>query len=229
MEAKKNPDKDINRKSGQFFLIGLSISISIMIIAFEWETEKIILPSSTASTDGPEILAEIPIIKIESPRPVQEPIAKPKQSSTSFIPVEADPASTPSTSNDPKIIDSDSIVFSGNPIIETDIPEEDTTIFITAQEPPTPVVGYESFYQQLARFIKYPAQARRTSTEGKVFVEFVVSKKGEPTDLKVIKGIGAGCDEEAIRALASMKWNPGKQRGKSVRVKMVIPVYFRLN
>jgi protein TonB len=72
-------------------------------------------------------------------------------------------------------------------------------------------------------------QAQRTGTEGKVFVQFVVSKTGEPTDLKITKGIGAGCDEEAMRVIGKTKWEPGRQRGQPVRVRMTLPVYFQLS
>jgi protein TonB len=65
--------------------------------------------------------------------------------------------------------------------------------------------------------------------EGRVFVEFVVNRDGSIVDVKFIKGIGAGCDEEAVRVVQSAPaWKPGKQRGKPVRQKMVIPIIFKL-
>ena len=68
------------------------------------------------------------------------------------------------------------------------------------------------------------------SIEGRVFVQFVIDKAGTVNSVKPIKGIGAGCDEEATRVIKSMpKWSPGKQRGNPVKVRMVIPVYFQLS
>jgi protein TonB len=65
--------------------------------------------------------------------------------------------------------------------------------------------------------------------EGRVFLQFVVNKDGSLTDIKVVKGIGAGCDEEAIRVLKSApRWSPGKQRGVPVRQRMVLPLTFKL-
>lgn len=65
--------------------------------------------------------------------------------------------------------------------------------------------------------------------EGRVFVEFVVERDGSLTDIKVVKGIGGGCDDEAIRVISQApKWNAGKQRGRSVRVRMVLPIIFKL-
>jgi len=65
--------------------------------------------------------------------------------------------------------------------------------------------------------------------EGRVFVQFVVDKDGSITNVEVLKGIGGGCDEEAVRVVKNApKWNPGKQRGRPVRVKMVLPITFKL-
>jgi protein TonB len=65
--------------------------------------------------------------------------------------------------------------------------------------------------------------------EGKVFVEFIVDKDGSITEVTVMKGIGSGCDEEAIRVIkAAPKWNPGKQRGQPVKVKLIVPITFKL-
>jgi protein TonB len=65
--------------------------------------------------------------------------------------------------------------------------------------------------------------------EGKVFVEFIVDKDGKLTNIKVVRGIGGGCDEEAIRVISRMpNWKPGKQRGMPVKVRMIIPIHFVL-
>jgi protein TonB len=66
-------------------------------------------------------------------------------------------------------------------------------------------------------------------TEGKVFVQFVINKDGSISDVVAIKGIGAGCDEEAVRIIqSSPQWTPGKQRGKPVKQRMVLPITFKL-
>ena len=95
---------------------------------------------------------------------------------------------------------------------------------------PSFVGGLEQFYKFVGKNLKYPAQARRLGIEGKVFVHFVVDRDGSLSDIKVVKGIGAGCDAEVERIIhKSPKWNPGKQRGEPVRVRMMMPITFRLN
>ncbi|MEQ9414717.1 MAG: energy transducer TonB [Cyclobacteriaceae bacterium] len=117
------------------------------------------------------------------------------------------------------------------PALDNTIEKEDTdAIFTIVESPAAPKGGFEAFYLDIAERMNYPAQARRMAVEGRVFVEFVINRDGSLTDLSVIKGIGAGCDEEAIRVLKTAPpWTPGKQRGKPVRQKMVLPIVFKLS
>lgn len=81
----------------------------------------------------------------------------------------------------------------------------------------------------LSKNIKYPSEARKNKVKGRVYVSFVVEKNGSLSNINVLRGIGSGCDEEAIRVVKSMpKWNPGKQRGKIVRVQYNLPIRFPL-
>ena len=80
--------------------------------------------------------------------------------------------------------------------------------------------------QYLARVEVKDFKYRYTFTN---FVQFVVDKDGSITDVKAVKGIGAGCDEEAVRVIkTSPKWSPGKQRGRAVKVRMILPITFKL-
>ncbi len=101
-------------------------------------------------------------------------------------------------------------------------------IFVIVEETAQPKEGMNAFYEFLGNNIRYPKEAKEANVEGRVFVEFVVEKDGAISDVKVLKGIGHGCDEVAIRALEmSPPWNPGRQQGKPVRQKMVMPIEFR--
>ena len=103
-------------------------------------------------------------------------------------------------------------------------------IYQIVQEMPSPIGGLEAFYAYLNKNLKYPPHAARMNIQGRVFMAFVVEKDGSLTDITVMKGIGAGCDEEAIRVLQNApKWKPGKQRGVPVRVRYSFPFVFQLN
>jgi protein TonB len=85
-------------------------------------------------------------------------------------------------------------------------------------------------YKFLGKNLKYPTAAQRANIQGKVFLSFIVEKDGSITDIETMKGIGFGCDEEAMRVVKLMpKWIAGKQNGRNVRVKFTIPVFFRLD
>jgi len=78
--------------------------------------------------------------------------------------------------------------------------------------------------------ITYPQQAKKDSIAGRVFINFIIEKDGSVSNVKVLRGIGSGCDEEAVRVVSSMpKWKPGIQNGEAVRVSYNIPIKFALH
>ena len=100
--------------------------------------------------------------------------------------------------------------------------EED--FFVVVENMPELIGGLAA----LQKDIRYPERARKAGIEGRVIVQFIVNEKGEVEQPRVIRGIGGGCDEEALRAVENARFNPGKQRGKPVRVQYSLPVIFRL-
>jgi protein TonB len=126
------------------------------------------------------------------------------------------------------VIDADGIPSISHLVVEEDSTEKYTGVWTFVQKPAEPVGGYPAFYELLRKNMKYPNKARQFNVEGKVFVEFIINKDGTPVDFKTIRGLGYGCDEEAIRVISLSKWKPGQQRGNSVRVKMVLPITFQL-
>ena len=94
---------------------------------------------------------------------------------------------------------------------------------------PEPVGGLASFYKYVSDSLVYPKYARRKGIEGKVFTQFVVDKDGSLIDIKILRGIGSGCDEEVIRLLKEVpKWTPGYHRGIPIKVRMMMPIVFKL-
>ncbi|MDZ7683052.1 MAG: energy transducer TonB [Fodinibius sp.] len=103
-------------------------------------------------------------------------------------------------------------------------PEQEEDFFLAVEQMPELIGGLAG----LQRSISYPEMARRAGIEGKVTVQFIVTEDGTVENPRVIRGIGGGCDEEAIRAVTQAKFKPGRQRGKAVRVQYSLPVVFRL-
>jgi len=93
-----------------------------------------------------------------------------------------------------------------------------------AEELPSPVDGIKSLQEK----VHYTEIARRAGVEGTVYIQAKINKNGDVVEAKIIKGLGAGLDEEALNAVKLTKFVPGKQRGKPVNVKMIIPIKFIL-
>lgn len=89
--------------------------------------------------------------------------------------------------------------------------------------------GEQAMMDFVAKNVQYPQEARDKEISGRVLVGFIVEKDGSIGDVKVVKGIGGGCDEEAVRVVKAMpKWKPGMDKGKPVRVSYVMPFTFKL-
>ncbi len=224
MEEKKNPKLDTRRYRGLFFNVGLVLSLGLVLMAFEWKTPGAISEVPPVFSDPfPEELYDTPLT-------VQPPPPKPKVEIFELIEKE-----------DEEIIDEPEIdidIFSDEkdvpeePVFVESEPEERAPEFFTIVEQYPKFQGgdYSTFLKFVFEHLKYPPQARRMGIEGKVFVQFVVDDKGKVKDVEVVKGIGAGCDEEVLRVVkSSPDWEPGKQRGVPVNVRMIVPVKFSLN
>lgn len=107
--------------------------------------------------------------------------------------------------------------------------EEITPPEIFVQEMPEFPGGDPERQKFLADNISYPDEASQTGIQGTVYVQFVVDSKGNITDVKILRGIGGGCDEEALRVIKMMpQWHPGRQNGKTVRVLYNMPIVFKI-
>ena len=101
----------------------------------------------------------------------------------------------------------------------------DGTVYAFADKMPR--AGYD-INDYLSKNIHYPAEAKAKGIQGKVIMQFIVKDNGSITDIKVLRGIGGGCDEEAKRVLENMPpWKPGEMKGKPVSVKFTQPIFFK--
>ncbi len=223
MEKRKNPEKDLRNKSGLFFQIGLLSAMFLTVCAFEYKQEVTLTDLSCAFDQEAEPEWIVPITDIPPPPPPPKVV---KNVVAVDDPVEVDIP--------------DDIILDQQDLLDVEIPDvvpEDETpvetveeVFTIVESMPEPAGGYEAFYKFVNKKLKYPGKARRMSIEGTVYMSFVVNEKGEMTDIKIAKGIGAGCDEEVLRIFQNPpKWVPGKQRGVPVKVNKIMPIKFVLN
>ena len=228
MEIKKNKKYDLENKRPLFFGIGMIISLSLTLLAFEWKSE--IEPLVTPREPEPEdwyvimdpIVTEQP--RLEPPKPIV-PAKRVLNQSTVIKEVTEDLFET----TDIILVDQETEVVEVSPAItvEEEAPEE---LFLFVEEMPAFPGGDQALLRYIGKNLKYPRKAQNIGVEGKVFLTFIIDEKGKVSDVAVVKGIGAGCDEEAIRVVSSLpQFSPGKQRGIPVKVKMMLPISFKLN
>jgi protein TonB len=103
--------------------------------------------------------------------------------------------------------------------------EYEDEIFVVVEQPPVLIGGIAGVQKRIV----YPEVARKAGIEGRVVIQFVVDREGNILNPKVIRGIGGGCDEAALKALEGAKFKPGLQRGKPVNVSYSLPISFTLN
>ena len=101
---------------------------------------------------------------------------------------------------------------------------DDEGIYLMCEKMPELVGGMDA----LQKKIRYPLQAKSLGVQGVVYVQSIINEKGKIIKPKVVKKLGAGCDEEAIRVLKKSKFKPGYDKGKPVKVRFTLPIFFRL-
>ena len=228
MNSKKSSSADLENKRSILLEVGMIITLIIVIFAFNWKTyeKKTIQAYESSVVDVPEEL-----IPITEQKPVEPPKVNPPPVITRINIVE---------DNDP--VDLDYFIDAeANPMdaVDTYVPQvpamkeeaapAEDEIFEVVESLPEYPGGDRALYKFLGDNLKYPELAKETGVSGRVFLSFVVEKDGSITDVKVLRGIGGGCDEEAIRVINLMpRWTPGKQRGIPVRVRYIFSVKFTL-
>ncbi|MDA0684350.1 MAG: energy transducer TonB [Bacteroidetes bacterium] len=216
MALKKTEQADIKRRYPLYIEIGMVITLAVLIVAFRLDM------SVDDSFDV--TLQEQEVVQMEEIQQTQQ-IEKPPPPPRPPVPVEVP--------NDEILEDDDLDLDMSLDIDEIpDLPpppppaekEEEPEIFVIVEQSPELIGGLPG----LQKKIRYPEIAKKAGVEGRVYLQFVVDEQGNVHDPIVTRGIGAGCDEEAIRAIREAKFKPGKQRGKAVKVKMSLPITFKL-
>ncbi len=224
MDTKKSPRADLESKKIIYTQIGLIIALAVILLAFEWKSYD-----KTVDGFGERIVADI----VEDIIPITEQKVKPPPPPPPKKVIQINVVEDDVEVEDDMLIDAEADEATEmDEYIPIEVDEEiveEATIFTVVESMPEFKGGMAKLYSYLGNNIKYPVMAKESGIQGKVYVTFVVERDGSITDVKVLRGIGGGCDEEAIRVVASMpRWTPGKQRGKPVRVQYNLPVRFTL-
>ncbi|MBK6266762.1 energy transducer TonB [Marivirga sp. S37H4] len=229
MENSKNATRSLYAKGPLFFNIGLIISISLCFIAFEYK----VYIADEETVKLPEDPGMIFIVEEVKPT-IQPPKPKPfipikKKTIPKIVDKKEEPVKKEDKPVEIDLSDMDEFTENDAPTIE-DVEAPPVDPWALEVQPEYINNGLDGFYKYLANEINYPRKEQRMGIDGKVYLTFIIEKDGSLTDIKVLKGVSEGLDQEAIRVLeSSPEWSPGKQRGQAVRVRMTIPINFQLN
>lgn len=226
-------------------LVGVAITLVIMALVFYspdiialFKSEEVVEKAPPRKLVYTELSAPPPIDK---PKPPPPQVALPKlQKVIKFVPpkvvkeevVEEIPTIEEIKQHEVAAVEIEGpteVVFE-EPVAEVVVEEEEDKIFTVVEQQPEFEGGYAAMMAFIKKNMRYPASARRMGIDGTVYVSFVVSKDGTISEVKTIRGISADCDKEAMRVVSMMPpWKPGRQNGKPVFVRFVLPIKFQLN
>jgi len=204
----------------------LSLPANKTVLAMKMKKENG-TQKSTQATE-PEVIGDVEVLNQDDLSIVSEMAALPETLPAQEVPVTKEESKTvtadkanvaPASKNARTAI-----------MKKAEIEDESKSIFTVVEEIPSFPGGEAERNKFLAENIVYPQQAVENGIQGTVYVSFIVNSDGKIEDVKILRGIGSGCDEEALRVLKMMPpWHPGKQNGRTVRVRYTMPVSFKLN
>jgi len=221
MELKKSKKANLETRRGTHLLLGMVISLALVWMAFEYKsydhTEQM-KAKQTLFMDDDEF-----VIQTERPKEIKPPEVKP----VSTVDIVDNTVDVPDINIDVEIDPDDEI---DTYTLSSDEPDDDVEpeFFVIVQNQPEFPGGEAKLMEYLSN-IEYPQRAIAGNIQGTVYVSFIVNKDGSISHVKIIRGIGSGCDEETLRIIKAMpKWKPGRQMNTAVAVKVRLPVRFTL-
>jgi protein TonB len=212
----KTAKADLIYKYKLHLKISFIISISLLILAFKLSPMPGRIEPIKKNSEGPIVLSQIDPT-LQKPK-VPDPPKLPE-----LIPAKLNEPTNEVIFNNNEI-DKHSDLGKPDPFKDKPILEKEDLPYLFVEEMPTIIGGYEALYKNL----HYTEIAKRTEITGTVVIELVVDKDGNPTEVKVVKSIGGGLDDIALNAVKNLKFTPGIQSGKPVKVRMNIPIKFVL-
>lgn len=225
MQIKKSIQASLEDKKFTYLLMGFVFVLSVCFVALEW-TEKEVTKYEVQDMD---FLIEDEIEIQQTTQDVTPPPPPPPVQEVEVLNVVEDEKEVERVEINTEETKEEVII--APPVEEVkEEEEEEQVIFVVVETMPEFPGGQAALFKYLSENVKYPVIAQENGIQGRVICQFVVNKDGSIVDVEVVRSGGdASLDKEAVRVIKSMpKWNPGKQRGKAVRVKYTVPVNFKL-
>jgi len=227
MEIKKSTKADLENQRSLYIEIGLVVTLALSLVAFEWTTKP---------RDNQELLGVQAVEADEEQAPItrqqmDQPPPPPPPQVIEVINIVEDDVEIDEVDFETMEAD-DQTEFDFTPVFSDNMEEEaaeEEVFFIVEDMPSFQGGGSEKFREWILENMQYPSIASENGISGRVFVQFAVNSKGEVTDVVVVRGVDPALDKEAVRVVkSSPKWEPGKQRGRPVKVQFTFPIVFVL-
>ena len=218
MASHKKPGADLRRDYYLYIQVGMVLALAILVTAFNVNYDS--------RGDFQVQLEEQDVVEMEEIQQTEQEVTPPPPPRPP-VPLEVpnDEVVEDQEVDWDSSLDFDEELDTGPPPVAEEEEEEEQEIFVAVEEQPQLVGGMQALYDE----VDYPDFARRAGIEGRVVVQFVVDEEGNVTDPRALTSPHSSLEEEAIRAVSEMKFTPGKQRNRAVRVQMSLPVMFELN
>lgn len=225
MDVKKSPKASLEDKKSIYLLMGFVAVLSLLYIGFEWTKHEVTIYEDTST----EVIEEEEIEIIQTAEVLPPPPPPDVPEVIEILNVVEDDVETAEIEIDTEDEDDKAVVIQA-PVTSGPTQEEDTeVVFVVVESMPSFPGGDAALFKYLNDNIKYPVIAQESGIQGRVICQFVVNRDGSIVDIEVVRSVDKSLDAEAIRVIKNMpRWTPGKQRGKTVRVKYTLPVNFRL-
>jgi protein TonB len=227
MEAKKSKKADLQKKRILFLEIGYIVAIGLVLVAFEWTSQPSEVKGFATNEESNVVQENVPITRQEERK---EPPPPPPPQSTEVLNI---------VENNVDIEDELTLEQTGadeNTSVEVEAfvqeeAEEEEEIFVIVEDMPSfRGGGLNAFSFYIQKNLKYPPMASENGIEGTVYIRFIVEKDGSINMVELLRGVDPVLDKAAVAAVErAPKWEPGKQRGKAVRVSCTIPIMFSLD
>ncbi len=231
MQVKKSEKVDLEKKKMTFLLIGLTVALGSILLAFEWTSREVsastlgaIAVSDIFEEEIENTVQETPPEQLEQPEPEPETIIEELtivEDDVKVADIKIDTEADEKTQTSTKVVQ----------VTEVEIVEEEVEpiAFAVVEDKPMFPGGDAALMKFIAENTKYPEIAKENGIQGRVFVQFVIDKNGSVTKVQIAKGVDPYLDSEAVRVVKTIpNWAPGKQRGKAVPVTYIVPINFKL-
>ncbi len=213
----KKPQKDLRKYYHIFLELGFIVALSLFIVAtqldFTTEQKEIDITEEQEVVEMEDVTQTKQKEKTPPPPRPQVPVEVPNDEVIAEQDINLD---AEMNMNEP--------LEMPPPPKQDEKEEKEEDFFVAVEQMPE----LKGSIKDLQQKIKYPSKAEKAGIEGRVTIQFIVDEDGNVEDPHVLRGIGGGCDKEALRVVKTAKFKPGRQRGKAVRVEYSLPIFFKL-